>query len=939
MKFLYVVMFFIGLSLSCYAQTYQIKGSLQDTLDNPLVYATVLLLDKADSTMIDYGRSELDGTFKFKKVALGEYLIKTTYIGYIPLTVDASSANGENLELGTLQMTEIAAELMEVVIKAAKAPIKMRGDTIEYDASTFKVPDGSTVEDLLRKLPGLEVEADGSINADGKAVNRVTVDGKSFFGGDPKAATKNLPAEGISKVQVFDTKSEQEEITGAASTTQEKTMNLELKEDFKSGGFGKVIAGAGTATRREVKGNYNKFNSKMQFSLVGVGNNTGRNGLNWNDYQDFLGSQSFDFSGNYDYGFGSGGRNFIRFGGSNGIESSIQSIFFNGRRNSGFPENYNGGVNFNYDHNKLKVSSVYYYNQAGLKSYTTRSSDRFYNEFVQQNESVSENDDVSKGHRVEVVVEKEIDSLHTIKFELNGAIIDQDNQGLTNTELSRNKSLSNIATYNNQRNTNGHLGNGIIAFRKKFKKKGRRMGINASYLTTELNTDWIQDSRTDFLDEAGAVERSLLINQNNINTADKSVIKANALYVEPISKKIFFQTFANYSDRSETGDRQVSDIEGGTQVVNAFLSRNYQNEIRLGRLGSSLRYSHEGYNVSIGLAYQSFDLSGVFSSLSGELSGTVDKVFNNWIPNLSINLSPNRNTRINIGFSRSAQEPSIDDLQPLVDNTNPLYIREGNPALVPEISNGMNMYISRSYPASSIRMSLNGRINFFDSQFSTDETVDDLFVTTTKPINIEGGMDASIWMNISFPILKNKIKGRVSFSPNFSNRPAIVNGVENVTRTQRYSPRASLDITPNDDLAIYLNADYSISNTSYDIMTSQDQQNKNLGLSAEFNTKLIGGLFLNSKYTYDNFSNDRFATNQTIPILNASIYRQFLENNAAEVRVSIYDAFNENVGFNQSAYGNIVSKSSTDAIGRHVMLSVTYNIRGLKTGVRKDGWW
>lgn len=939
MKTLLSILTFLCCSTFLFSQEYNIKGSLQDTLDNPLVYATVLLLDKADSTMIDYGRSELDGTFKFKKVKLGDYLIKTTYIGYIPLTVDATSPDGKNVDLGVLKMTEIAAELMEVVIKAAKAPIKMRGDTIEYDASTFKVPEGSTVEDLLRKLPGIEIDSDGSINADGKSVNRVTVDGKSFFGGDPKAATKNLPAEGISKVQVFDTKSEQEEITGATSESQEKTMNLELKEDFKSGGFGKVIAGAGTKSRREVKGNYNKFNSKIQFSLVGVGNNTGRNGLNWNDYQDFLGSQSFNFTGNYDYGFGNGGRNFYRFGGSSGIESNIQSIFFSGRRNSGFPENYNGGINFNYDHDKLKVSTVYYYNQAGLLSNTTRNSDRYYNEFVQQNESISESEDVSRGHRMEIVVEKEIDSLHTIKFELNGAIINQDNMGLTNTQLFRNKSLSNISEYNNERNTDGHLGNGILAFRKKFKKKGRRMGLNVSFLTTELNNDWLQDSKTEFLDELGDVESTLSINQSNINQAEKTVIKANALYVEPISKKVFFQTFGNYSDRTESGDRKVSDIEGGAQIINPFLSRSYQNDIRLARVGSSLRYSHEGYNVSVGLAYQSFYLTGIFSSQNGELDGTVDKVFNNWIPNLSINISPSRNTYIDIGFSRSAQEPSIDDLQPLVDNTNPLYIREGNPSLVPEISNGVNMYISRSYPASSIRMSLNGSINFFDSQFSTDEIVDDRFVTTVKPINIDGGMDANVWANISFPIMKNKIKGRASFSPNFSNRPAIVNGVENITRTRRYSPRATIDITPNDDLALYLNVDYSVSNTSYDISTSQDQQNKNLGFSAEFNTKLVGGFFLNSKYSYDSYTNDRFATDQTIPILNASIYRQFLENNAAEIRVAIYDAFDKNVGFNQSAYGNIISKSRTDAIGRHVMLSVTYNIRGLKTGVRKDGWW
>jgi len=214
----------------------------------------------------------------------------------------------------------------------------MRGDTIEYDASTFQVPEGSTVQDLLRRLPGIELSQDGSIKSDGKDVTKVTVDGKQFFGSDPDVATKNLPAESVSKVQVFDTQTEEEEATGIDSKSDDKTMNLELKEGYKKGGFGKILGGVGTEKRAELKGNYNKFNEKIQFSVVGVGNNTGRNGLSWNDYRDFMGSQSFNFSGSSAYGFGGGRRYYSFGGGNNGIESSIQSLFFGGSDNGGFPQ-------------------------------------------------------------------------------------------------------------------------------------------------------------------------------------------------------------------------------------------------------------------------------------------------------------------------------------------------------------------------------------------------------------------------------------------------------------------------------------------------------------------------------------------------------------------------------------------------------------------------
>jgi len=437
------------------SQSYKITGTIEDTLGNALISSSVLLLEKADSTLVDYTQTEMDGSFRFKDVPAGHHLIKSTYIGYLPLTVDASSKAGENVNLGTLKMSEIAEELMEVVIKAAKAPIKMRGDTIEYDASTFKVPEGSTVEDLLRRLPGIEVESDGSIQADGKDVDKVTVDGKSFFGSDPKAATKNLPAEGISKVQVFDTKTEEQKITGSTAESEN-------------------IASGGTESRKELKGNYNKFNDKIQFSLVGVGNNTGRNGLSWDDYQDFMGSQSWNFGEGNDYGFGGGGGYYTMYlGGGSGIEQTIQNLFFTGERN-GYPENYSAGLNFNYDHNKTKVSSVYYYNQNSLLQNSQMDQDKFYQAFTQNESMDSKEDQSSKGHRVELVFEKELDSLHSFVVELNGSFIDDSSIYTGESALSKDDNITSKSNFSNNTNTVGNLINSTVLFRKSWPCRMRR---------------------------------------------------------------------------------------------------------------------------------------------------------------------------------------------------------------------------------------------------------------------------------------------------------------------------------------------------------------------------------------------------------------------------------------------------------------------------------
>ena len=933
--------FFMLLSIMLSSQSNSsIQGVVQDTLANPLISSTVLLLEAADSVMVDFTSTTMDGSFRFKDVSPGDYIVKSTYIGYIPLMVNVT-ANGQKIDLETMRMTELAQELMEVVIKEARASITMRGDTVEYDASTFKVPEGSSVEDLLKRLPGIEVERDGSILADGKNVSEVTVDGKEFFGSDPKTATQNLPSEAISKVQVFDRKSEEEEITGATSEAQDKTMNLELKEEFKSGGFGRVVGGVGTEDRRELKGNFNRFNNKIQFSLVGVGNNTGRNGLSWDDYQDFLGSQSFNFGEGTTYGFGgNGGRRRFYFGGSSGnnLESTIQSIFFSGN-DQGLPENYNGGVNFNFDDTKTKINSVYYYNNAKLNRISNTNSDKFFQDFIQSEVSESVNDDNSIGHRTEIKLEHEVDSLHTIKFEMNGSYIDQNITNSSVQSLAEDGVVKSESVFNNNTNTNGYLLNSMFLLRKKFKKKGRRLGFNASYTYTQLEDDWIQDSDTEFLDEEIS-SRSQVIDQRNFNFADKKHIKANLLFVEPISDRFFFQTFANYSDRTETGDRDVNDIVAGESTLNGELSRTFENAILSNRLGTSFRYSHNGLNLTTGLAYQSFDLTGTFQTKETiPTSSDVDQTFKNWVPYFAFNMSPVRNSYISLEYIREAVEPDVASLQAIVDNTNPLYIRIGNPGLKPEVINSISIYGSRNYPLSGIRFYANFSYDIYEERISSNETVDSNLITTFTPVNLEGGNSSNFFSSINFPIIKNKWTARVGFSGRLSDSPALVNEELNNTNTKSWNPSVRLNITPSKTFSLYLDSRYSVTKTEYDINSSQNQTATTFSYGAELTSKLFAGILLNANFDNVQYKNDRFNENRNIPILNASVYRFFMPGNKLEARVSIYDAFNRNIGFNQRTTNFGISQTQTNALGRYLMFSLTYNIKGMKSSVKKDGWW
>lgn len=933
MKF-YTLLLALFLTCSVQAQeTFKIDGIVTDTLDNSLIAATVMLMDP-DSTLVDFRTTELDGSFRFTKVAAGDYIVKSTYIGYIPLTQNVSST-GENIDLGKMEMKEMAEELMEVVIKAAKAQIKMRGDTIEYDVSTFKVPPGATVESLLKRLPGIELDKDGTILSEGKNVSDVTVDGKKFFSNDPKVAIKNLPAEGISKIQVFDKKTEEEKTTGIKTESENKTMNLALKEDFKKGAFGQVVAGVGTKSggiigesqyRAELKGNLNRFNKDMQFSIIGVGNNTGRNGLGWNDYQDFMGSNSFNFNRQDQFGFGGGGGMFfMTFGGgsSNNIEQSIQSIFFNSR-NDGFPENYNGGVNFNYDKDKTKLNAVYFINVPKLTSSSTSESENFLASSTFNRDRNNFNVSRSLGHRAELSWKQELDSLHTITVDVNGAFINDKNNNDIELSLTNDgtlKTKSKTKTYN--KNV-GNLVTSMVTFRKKFMKPGRRFGANVSYLNTEMNRSETQNTAIDNYNN-GLIKNTEAIVQNSNGQETKKQYKANAVFVEPLSKKLFSQTFYNFSNREETGDREVKD---NSNAIIDNLSRTYNNTIQNHRIGSAIRYASKGYNVSVGLGYQMFYLKGDYAIKNGT-SNRIDKQYNSIIPHFNLSVSPKRGTRYGIGYSLNNVEPSIDRLQPIVDNRNPLFITEGNPNLTPESEHKISANWNKFWALSRTRIGIRGSYSYFSNNIITNQRVDDRLATYVTYQNYKGGNAVSLNSWFSFPVYKTFIKGRGNLWGRYRKSFAYVNDQLNKTNNWNISPSLKFTIIPWKGGSIDIGGRWGYTLAQYDLNTTQDQVGWDNTYSIDFDTKIVPNLFFNSEFSYETITNKRFNLNQRIPTLNASIYRQFLEGNKAEVRLSLYNAFNQDYSVSQYAGQYSVSKSRRASLGRYVMLSMKYNIRGL----------
>lgn len=938
MKTVYIVLAMMIGSAPTFSQKYDIKGVVKDTLGQALVAATIMLLDK-DSILIDYVQTDENGSFEFKAVREPSCLIKTSYLGYFPLTVKIEAKNKNVIDVGTLEMVEIAKELMEIVIKEAKAPLRLRGDTVEYDASQFKVPEGSTLEDLLRRLPGLEVGQEGDIVADGKGVTKLTVEGKTFFSDDPKFAIKNLPAEGVSKVQVFDKKSEETLLTGKASASDEKTMNIELKDSFKNGGFGKMTVGGGIASRGELKGNYNKFDAKNQISFVGVVNNTGRNGLSWDDFQDFMGSNAWNSTQNLEYGFR--GSNFRVFQGDNesALESAVSNAFFN-NTSGGFPTNIITGINYNYEHNKEKASARYFYRNIGNEKTVNADSRTFLNSFFLDNKQLTNEDRSNVNHRMESLYQYDFDSLLTGIIYLDGALVNTESSQKGDLVINRNaNTLTSSSNFDNTSQLDGKLLNTSILIRRKFKKAGRSIGINGSYLRTDIDNIEKRFSDNNFFDDTGIKDSVALFRQFNTDNLGKYVIKANLMASEPLSARFFLQCFYNFSSRNEDGGRVVEEEKNENLVVNDFLSRIYSNTINRNRTGTSMTYAHKDLNVTVGSAYQSFTLQGKFQSTSPELfQGDINNRFSFWVPHLNVDLNVTRNTNLDLSYSVNPQEPTIENLLPVIDISNPLYIRQGNPELLPSINHSLSFWGNHSWPANGMRIFVNATYTYFEDQIVTSQLVDENLITTSKPINYTGG--ESFWSStsFSFPIIRNKIKSRIGGNLSVSNSFAFVNDILNITKSDRWSGNLNLDITPSALTAIYLSVNFSNSNTTYNINTSQNQIIIRNNYNVDFNSKIYKTWYCNTNLRYSFLENERFGLNQHIPIINFSLYVQFLKNNRGELRISVYDLLNKTLLVNQSASVASVFDSRTTTLARYGLLSFSYNIKGMKSTVTRNDY-
>lgn len=917
----FLTLFTLHFPPTAFAQKLTIKGTLRDTANRPLEGATVMLLDGKDTSLVSFARSQSTGAFEFKNLANAPYFLKATYMGLQPLNQTIPTQPTEVLDLGAIRMAPIPKELKEVVIKGERDPVTIKQDTIEYNAGSFKVQPNAAVEDLLKRLPGVEVDRNGTVRAQGQQVQRVTVDGKEFFGRDPKMATKNLPADVVDKVQVFDRKSDQAQFTGIDDGQREKTINLSLKEEKKKGIFGNITAGVGDASRYSLKGNLNRFSKTRQLSFLGMANNINQQGFSIDDYMNFTGASQRMMSG--------GG---VRLQFNSDDDAAIPLNF--GGRNNGFVTSGGAGLNYNDQlSKKTELQSNYFYNQLDqlIERETNRETFLPVGTFKTLQNTVQKTTNAT--HRGNVTLDHKIDSLNSLKWTNNFNYSQNSSNTGSNTRSTNGAGvLENEGT--RQSNAQGDTWklNSELLWRHKFAKKGRTLSANVILGLEQSDRDGTLRAVNTFYTPGGQANRVDTLRQTNIQANDRQSYGITASFTEPLGKRKYLEF--NYALNFTQNDvnRQVFDVngEGRAPRFNPQLSNQFRNDFTYQRGGLNFRMNTQKSNFSTGVSVQR-------SALEGDLilqNAHISRTFVNVLPNLryQYNFAASRN--LNLTYDTDVREPSIQQLSPIVDNSDPLNIVTGNPNLRPEYNHRLNVNFFNFNQLKFSNFFAFANLTYTTNKIANAQQVDANLVRIYRPVNVKD--EYTLNANVSKGFRIKAIGTRVNFTTNLVLNRGItpVNDVDNLTRRLESRNRLRLEYRYKELLDLSTGAAITFNQTSYSLNPNLNQSFINQNYEAEGNLKLSKTLSVNSTLDYSiyNFADSDF--NAKVPLWNASVSRFFLKGNRGELKFSVVDMLNRNVGINRIAQGNFVQDERIRSLGRYFLLSFTYSLKSFMGGMR-----
>jgi hypothetical protein len=936
MKQYLLIILLLPFTWHLYSQNFSVKGVVVDAKANaPLQGANIILISLTDTSYKKGTTTGKEGKFEFTNVPGGAYTTRVTFIGYKTLEQIITVAVPEK-DIGILKMTESVKQLKDVEVQGKQIGVQQVGDTTQYKANSYKVNPDANAEQLVTKMPGITVES-GNVKSSGENIKQVLVNDKPFFGDDPNMALKNLPAEVIDKIQIFDKMSDQAQLTGFDDGNSVRTMNIVTRQGMNTSQFGKIYGGYGTNNRYLAGGNVNFFKDERRISVIGLFNNVNQQNFSTQDLFGVMGG-STQRRGGFGGGRPEGYRGHSdRRSGSGSPGGGDFGNMLIGQQN-GIVTTNAVGINYSDKWGKnISVSGSYFFNMtdnentslANRNYYSTGDSGLVYYESSRQKGK-------NYNHRLNFRFEYTIDTLNSLILTPRISF-----QNYRQSEITGGQNLtyagdSLSSTDNNASiSVHGYNLNNNILFRHKFQKKGRT--ITAGLGTSMNSKDG--GGKLFSLDNYFGLADTSLIDQKSFSKSDGRTFSGNISYTEPVGKNGQLQISYNPSQTRNKADKETYNFNQSQQVYDSLdqtLSNKYINTYNSQNGGITYKFNGTDYNISAGLSYQ-------YASLSGTqvypYSYHTEKEFYSLLPSLSYNYKnlTGRNIRITIRASTNA--PSASQLQNVVDNSSPLSLSAGNPELKQEYSRtfmtrygNTNSEKGTSFFAFIYANSTSNYIGNSTFIAFTDSVQIDSFVLNrgsqfTRPVNLDGYWNLRTFLTYGIPLSKIKCNLNLNAGCSYSVTPGLINGQTNHS------------VNDNVNLGVVLasniseKVDFTASWFGYYTKVSDDlreELNSNYfyhNASIRFNWIIISGLFISTDLAHTYYTGLGSGTDTRFLLWNMSVGKKFLKDQNAELKVTAFDLLKQNNSFSRSVTDTYIEDTQTEVLKQYFMLTFTYNLK------------
>lgn len=909
------------------AQNYNLELQVNDQKTGEFLPGVAVVMLNKDSVFIAGGNSDLDGKVKIN-AGEGRYILKLTFLGYEnyirPIFLN------ENKNLGIISLKISSKQLRELQVEGTQVRAEQKGDTVQYNADAFKTNPDATLEDLVKKMPGITVE-NGQAKVGGETVQKVLIDGKEFFGDDASMALRNLPAEVVEKIEVFDRLSDQAQFTGFDDGSARKAINVVTRgRGLKDASFGKFYAGAGTESRFNAGLNYNRFKGNRRITILGQSNNINQQNFSSQDLVGLTGGSSSGGMG------GGGGRGMMRMMGM--VPGANDPSNFMVSQSNGINTTHSFGINYTDSLSKrMKIQASYFFNNTFNETDKQTARNFFLNDstsqrYAEDNSSWSNN----LNHRLNLRFEYTIDSLNSIIY--TPRVSWQGNQNASilsgNTQINADSLLSETQTRNSSFNSPYTVNNNIL-FRHKFKKQGRTVSI-------ALNLDWSErpgGSQLSTINQFFKPDSTLEFSQRGENYANSQTYSANVMYTEPLGKAM--QLFVNYSPSytfnfSDRNTLRKDPDSGEFNRLDSLLSNQFDNLQTTQRGGLGWRIRKMKFMGVVTINAQEFTLqNNQFFPSTFELQ----RRFRNILPFAMLNYKFNKATNVRVFYRTNTNAPTVTQLQAVPDNSNPLQLSTGNPNLNQELSQSLSVRFGTTSTESSRSLFFNGSASFTNnyignaSLVATNDTVvyDGIRLRPgaqlSRPINLDGYQTYRSLLTFSMPLKWIKSTLNIQGGGNYLRTPGMINGRMNETSNANLTAGAVIASNINETI------DFTLSYTGgWNAVTNtlQPQLNNNYQIhsgNAKINWIPVKWLVINSDFTYNQFLGLGSSFDQQFLLWNAYAGLRFLKNQRGELKFSVFDILNQNNSINRTVTETYIEDVRTRVLNRYFLLTFTYTLR------------